>query len=167
MSFFFKLLFLIVCVSLHGYRYRCLCQNVAQDMCLTWVMWSSLRSKVTRGSSRHSSTLWSWLSSMCCIWVWVTVCLCMHVCVCVCVCVCTLDFLLHIRLQKKRTTAWHGHHGCPYPTHQPACERFLPLAEQQALAETSITLLLLTRLPYTLTVLESTQESPCWQIYRF
>lgn len=66
-----------------------------------------------------------------------------------CVCLCLFDFLLHIRLQKKRTTAWHGRHGCPYPTHQPVCELVQQLAEQQALAETRCS-------PYTLTAIEHT-----------
>lgn len=112
-------------------------------------MWSFLKSKITWHFPLYTSVLLSWrltklslfhLGVCSCVWFFF---------LSMCVCLCLFDFLLHIRLQKKRTTAWHGRHGCPYPTHQPVCKLVQQLAEQQALAETRCS-------PYTLTAIEHT-----------
>lgn len=95
--------------------------NATEGSCLTTVSWNFMGSKVTCG-------FWSWTAArrVACVF-----------CVCpfVRVHVCAFDLRPHVRLQKKRITAQHGHGVCPYPTHQAVCERVQQPAEQQALSD--------------------------------
>lgn len=137
---------------------RCCRLNVAEGICLTWVSCSFLKAKVHMWFLFcYSSILWSArLTKLSVLHVSVFfVSLTVLTRVCMHVCACEFDFHPHVRLQKKRTTAWHGHRVGPYPTHQPVCEQ-VQQPNRQALTETSITLLLLMKLTYTLAVPEST-----------